>query len=217
MEPKNTGVGSLSLLQQIYPTQELNQGLLHCRQDSLPAELPGTSHQFPGAANKWLESSWAQTTEIHSLIVLEPQNSKSLHWQSCTPSGVSGVGGMGVKLCSLLLPAPGTYWYHLVSPDLHLLNSSLCLHPHLAFFPCFSHVSLPLLFNLPLPYSYKAGIGLSLHLPGATQDDLISRSFSYNYIWKIFFPPHKATFIGSRNQDLEKSFLGSWFNPLHLY
>ena len=31
MEPKNTGVGSLSLLQQIFLTQESNQGLLHCR------------------------------------------------------------------------------------------------------------------------------------------------------------------------------------------
>ena len=30
-ETKNTRVGSLSLLQQIFPTQELNQGLLHCR------------------------------------------------------------------------------------------------------------------------------------------------------------------------------------------
>ena len=30
-KPKNTGVGSLSLLQQIFPTQELNWGLLHCR------------------------------------------------------------------------------------------------------------------------------------------------------------------------------------------
>ena len=29
---QNTGVGSLSLLQQIFPTQELNQNLLHCRQ-----------------------------------------------------------------------------------------------------------------------------------------------------------------------------------------
>ena len=28
---KNTGVGSLSLFQQIFPTQESNQGLLHCR------------------------------------------------------------------------------------------------------------------------------------------------------------------------------------------
>ena len=31
-KPKNTGVGCLSLLQRIFPTQELNQGLLHCRQ-----------------------------------------------------------------------------------------------------------------------------------------------------------------------------------------
>ena len=31
-KPKNTGVGSLSLLQKIFPTQESNQGLLHCRQ-----------------------------------------------------------------------------------------------------------------------------------------------------------------------------------------
>ena len=30
-KPKNTGVGSLSLLQQIFPTQESIQGLLHCR------------------------------------------------------------------------------------------------------------------------------------------------------------------------------------------
>ena len=30
-KPKNTGVGSLSLLQQIFPTQESNQGLLHRR------------------------------------------------------------------------------------------------------------------------------------------------------------------------------------------
>ena len=30
-KPQNTGVGSLSLLQQIFPTQERYQGLLHCR------------------------------------------------------------------------------------------------------------------------------------------------------------------------------------------
>ena len=30
-KPKNTGVGSLSLLQWIFTTQELNQDLLHCR------------------------------------------------------------------------------------------------------------------------------------------------------------------------------------------
>ena len=31
-KPKNTGVGSPALLQQIFPTQELNWGLLHCSQ-----------------------------------------------------------------------------------------------------------------------------------------------------------------------------------------
>ena len=31
-KPKNTGVGSLSLLQRIFSTQESNWGLLHCRQ-----------------------------------------------------------------------------------------------------------------------------------------------------------------------------------------
>ena len=30
-KPKNTGVGSLSLLQRFFPTRELNWGLLHCR------------------------------------------------------------------------------------------------------------------------------------------------------------------------------------------
>ena len=30
-KPKNNGVNSLSLLQQIFPTQELNPGLLHCK------------------------------------------------------------------------------------------------------------------------------------------------------------------------------------------
>ena len=30
-KPKNTGVGSLSLLQRIFPAQESNQGLIHCR------------------------------------------------------------------------------------------------------------------------------------------------------------------------------------------
>ena len=31
-KPKNTGVGSLFLLQQIFPTQESNRGLLHYKQ-----------------------------------------------------------------------------------------------------------------------------------------------------------------------------------------
>ena len=40
---RNTGVGILSLLQGIFPTQGSNPGLLHCREDSLPAEPQGKS------------------------------------------------------------------------------------------------------------------------------------------------------------------------------
>ena len=38
---QDTGVGSLSLLQGIFPTQESNQGLLPLQADSLPTELSG--------------------------------------------------------------------------------------------------------------------------------------------------------------------------------
>ena len=58
-KPKTTGVGSLSLLQRIFLTQELNRGLLHCRRilyqvsyqggpgESLEAN-PKTCHPLPG-------------------------------------------------------------------------------------------------------------------------------------------------------------------------
>ena len=38
-KPKNTGEGSLSLLQQIFPIQESNLGLMHCRRLLYPTEL----------------------------------------------------------------------------------------------------------------------------------------------------------------------------------
>ena len=44
--PKNTGVYSLSLLQRIFPTQELNQDLLHCRQILYQLSYQG-SHCLP--------------------------------------------------------------------------------------------------------------------------------------------------------------------------
>ena len=42
-KPKNTGVGSLSLLQRIFLTQELNWGLLHCRQILYQLSYEGSS------------------------------------------------------------------------------------------------------------------------------------------------------------------------------
>ena len=48
-KPKNTGVDSLSLLQLVFSTQELNQGLLHCRQIlyQVLADLHGESNGTP--------------------------------------------------------------------------------------------------------------------------------------------------------------------------
>ena len=42
---KNTGVGSLSLLQGIFPTQELNRGLLHWRQILYQLSSQGRRHR----------------------------------------------------------------------------------------------------------------------------------------------------------------------------
>ena len=44
VKPKNTGVGSLFLLQQIFPTQESNRGLLQCRQILYQLSYQGSPH-----------------------------------------------------------------------------------------------------------------------------------------------------------------------------
>ena len=49
---KNTGMGSLSLLQGIFLTQELNQGLLHCRQILSQLSYQGS------AWGRWTPDRW---------------------------------------------------------------------------------------------------------------------------------------------------------------
>ena len=46
-KPKNTGVDCLSLLQGIFPTQESNQGLLHCRWILYQLSYQGSPYDFP--------------------------------------------------------------------------------------------------------------------------------------------------------------------------
>ena len=55
-KPKNIGVGSLSLLQQVFPTQESNQGLLHCRQIIYQLSYEG-GHRFKPLHK---HSNWAE-------------------------------------------------------------------------------------------------------------------------------------------------------------
>ena len=53
-KPKNTGVGSLSLLQGIFLTQESNRGLLHCRKILYQQRYQG-SPMLPLSKLTWLE------------------------------------------------------------------------------------------------------------------------------------------------------------------
>ena len=55
-KPKNTVVGNLSLLQWIFPTQESDQGLLHCRQIIYQLSCPGSFTKMktlPGTLKMW--------------------------------------------------------------------------------------------------------------------------------------------------------------------
>ena len=64
-KPKNAGVGSLSLLQQIFPTQESNWGLLHCRRILYQLSYQGSPRNgLGGWLNLWFsvpQPSWAST------------------------------------------------------------------------------------------------------------------------------------------------------------
>ena len=56
-KPKNTGVGSLFLLQRIFPTQEWNWGLLHCRWILYQLSYQGSPWRFPGHENHAIRES----------------------------------------------------------------------------------------------------------------------------------------------------------------
>ena len=55
-EAQDTGVGSLSLLQQIFQTQELNWGLLHCRRILYQLSYQGSPLIIQEAFKRWKPS-----------------------------------------------------------------------------------------------------------------------------------------------------------------
>ena len=73
-KPKNTRVVSLSLLQWIFPNQELNQGLLHCKQILYSPELPGKplfkeiNPFLLRPSSPWV-SEWSPLNIMQSLLV----------------------------------------------------------------------------------------------------------------------------------------------------
>ena len=53
-KPKHTGVGSLSLLQWIFLTQELNRGLLHSRRTLYQLSYQGSPFHYPGFLSNYV-------------------------------------------------------------------------------------------------------------------------------------------------------------------
>ena len=69
-KPKITGWGSLSLLQGIFPTQELNRGLLHCRWILYQLSYQGQSMQRVSIILS-VFLTWMQTQHILSIAALQ--------------------------------------------------------------------------------------------------------------------------------------------------
>ena len=89
---QNTGVGSLSLLQRIFPTQELNQGLLHCRWILYQLSYEGnpliisthilmTINLLPLAVESCLRCSWDKRHCIWHILI-----NKVAHWIKNLPA-----------------------------------------------------------------------------------------------------------------------------------
>ena len=73
-KPKNTGVGSLALLQGIFLTQELNQSLLHCGE--------GNGNSLHGVAKSWTRlSDFTFPFHFHALEKEMATHSSVLAWR----------------------------------------------------------------------------------------------------------------------------------------
>ena len=81
MKAKNTGVGSLFLLQWIFLTQELNQGLLHCRCIFffLPTEPSGELNYILLSYKKIKNEKKQSVPHQHQPIKLEFLNGSQAH------------------------------------------------------------------------------------------------------------------------------------------
>ena len=66
-KPKNPGVGSLSLLQGIFPTQESNWGLLHCRQILYQLSYQGS----PCSTRTWVQIPAPTIYQLCDLAVVQ--------------------------------------------------------------------------------------------------------------------------------------------------
>ena len=82
----NTGVGNLSLLQQIFPTQESNWGLLHCKQILYQLNYQGSPKIWesrPNAADDTSVPSWTKELDTGLGPKVEESNSQDNKERRC--------------------------------------------------------------------------------------------------------------------------------------
>ena len=82
-KPKNTGVGSLPLLQQIFLTQESNRGLLHCRRILYRLSYEGSPVRGPDLETRCASVPGAIRSELHTAA---PGASRFSGWMETWPS-----------------------------------------------------------------------------------------------------------------------------------
>ena len=109
--PKNTWVGNLSLLQGIFPTQESNWGLLHCRQILYQLSYQGSPPWARGRAN-WGLGWEGQVKSTANLLLWQGDmftRPRVCGEESCASHGWSSGGQRRRLPCSLLafLFSPG--------------------------------------------------------------------------------------------------------------
>ena len=71
---KNTGVGSLSLLQGIFLTQKSNWGLLYCRRILYQLSYQGSPKTITRTEQSWDTFSWEKNTGRPSRVLLAQHN-----------------------------------------------------------------------------------------------------------------------------------------------
>ena len=117
---KNTGVGCHFLLQEFFPTQGLNPGLLHLQADCLPAELPGKQRR-----REVLNINTSFWTGLLTFCCLSTTIDA---WVSCPGSqhfkGSKRKELAGVILTGLWVPELGN-WDH--TPHSHSQDTQICL------------------------------------------------------------------------------------------
>ena len=102
-----TGVGNLSLLLEIFPTQRLNPGLQHCRQIIYQLSYKGIPRLLEWVAYPFSSGSSLPRNQTGVFFITDCQSKLSVHahldehlkalsWQTCIPHHSGARGSLGL-------------------------------------------------------------------------------------------------------------------------